>query len=70
MSGLRGGYQHLIAEAPYAQQQVHVLWPYMTLQYFYLVSSTDLSDKIPQANCHISSQSRLAVLRDEYKVIV
>ena len=23
----------------------------MTLQYFYLVSSTDLSDKIPQANC-------------------
>ncbi len=54
----------------HAQQQVHVLRPHMTLQYFYLVPSTDLPDEIPETNRYIPSQGRLAVLRDKYEVIV
>ena len=49
---------------------MHVLRPYMTLQYFYVVPCTDLSDEIPEANRYISFQGRLAVLRDKYEVIV
>ena len=42
---------------------MNVLWPYMALQYFYVVRRTDLSYQLPQAKCYISSQYRLAVLR-------
>ena len=42
----------------------------MTLQYFYLVPSTDLPDEIPETNRYIPSQGRLAVLLDKYEVIV
>ena len=54
----------------HAQQQVHMLRPHMTLHYFYLVPSTDLPNEIPETNRYIPSQSRLAVLRDKYEVIV
>ena len=43
----------------------------MTLQYFYLVPSTDLPDEIPETNrCIPLSRTGLAVLRDKYEVIV
>jgi hypothetical protein len=42
----------------------------MTLQYFYPVPRTDLPNHVSQPYPNIPSQCRLAVLRDEYKVVV
>ena len=42
----------------------------MSLQDLYVVRPTDLPYQLPNSNCYISSQNRLAVLRDEYKVIM
>ena len=54
----------------HAQQQMNVIWPNMTLQYLDVVCSADLSYQLPYSKRHVSTQFRLAVLRDKYKVLV
>ncbi len=52
------------------QQQVDVIRPNVPLQNLYVMRSTDLPDQIPHLRANFTAEHRLAILRDEYEVVV
>ena len=52
-----------------AQQDMHVVRRYGTLQYLNVVRAADLPDQIPNADANRTGQNRLAVLRHPHKVV-
>ena len=47
-----------------------VIWPNVTLQYFYVVTPTYLAYQLSHSKRHLSPKYRFAVLWYEHKVIV
>ena len=54
----------------HAQHQVHMVWPDVTLDDLDLHRPTDLPNQVARTQPDVSSQDRLAVLRDENEMVV
>jgi hypothetical protein len=54
----------------HTQQQMHVVRPDVALQDLNVLAATDLPDQIPNLDADVAPEHRLAILRDEYEVVV
>ena len=54
----------------HAQQQMHMLRPYVPLQNLDVLRSTNLPNQVAQFLPHLTAEHRLAILRDEHEMVV